>query len=318
MNIILAGDFAQLPPISQYTLYSGSIGTNKLQGVNEIQEATIGKAAWHQFTTVVILRENMRQKSQSPEDGKLWRALQNMRYKACTAADISFLKTVVGGRPTNKVKLNQARFCPNAYRDKYNMLGSDHYANDTKQPLHHFYSMDTLGSPKMNEDNKRKTSRARLQHIVWNLPHEASQHCAGKLSICHGMPVLVKHNIATPCCVTNGAEGTVVGWKSSKLTKDKKVLDTLFVELKNPPIPIKLDGLPMNVVPIDYGCQGRTRPNNVVDLGGCLTHQSYYTCLSRSASASGTPNKIMGGASGWLRQEFRELEILDEITQTEI
>ncbi|KAF8575413.1 hypothetical protein K439DRAFT_1243445, partial [Ramaria rubella] len=72
----------------------------------------------------------------------------------------------------------------------------------------------------------------------------------------------------------------------------------------------------------DYGCQGRTRPNNVVDLGGCLTHQSYYTSLSRSASASGTvilqnfePNKIMGRASGWLRQEFRELEILDEITK---
>ncbi|KAF8582903.1 hypothetical protein K439DRAFT_1647404 [Ramaria rubella] len=162
------------------------------------------------------------------------------------------------------------------------------------------------------------------------------------------MPVLVKHNIATPCCVTNGAEGTVVGWKSSKLTKDKNVLDILFVKLKNPPMPIHLDGLPVNVVPIgwaaqdvvcrlpnddtltitrqqvqvlpnfsmtDYGCQGRTRPNNVVDLGGCLTHQSYYTCLSRSASAGGTPNKITGGASAWLRQEFRELEILDELTK---
>ncbi|KAF8574968.1 hypothetical protein K439DRAFT_1311637, partial [Ramaria rubella] len=111
MNIILAGDFAQLPPISQYTLYSGPIGTNKLQGVNnEIQEATIVKAAWHQFTTVVILRENMRQTTQTPEDGKLRRALQNMRYKACTAADISFLTTLVGGRPAKKVKLNQARF----------------------------------------------------------------------------------------------------------------------------------------------------------------------------------------------------------------
>ncbi|KAF8573227.1 hypothetical protein K439DRAFT_1302707, partial [Ramaria rubella] len=111
MNIILAGDFAQLPPISQYTLYSGSIGTNKPQGINnEIQEATIGKAAWHQFTTVVILRENMRQTTQTPQDGKLQRALQNMRYKVCTAADISFLKTLVGGRPAKKVKLNQARF----------------------------------------------------------------------------------------------------------------------------------------------------------------------------------------------------------------
>ncbi|KAF8579354.1 hypothetical protein K439DRAFT_1648502 [Ramaria rubella] len=188
MNIILAGDFAQLPPISQYTLYS---------------EATIGKAAWHQFTTVVILRENMRQTTQSTEDGKLRRALQNMRYKACTTADISFLRTLV--------KLNQARFRnisvivgPNAHRDKYNMLGSDHYSNDTNQPLHHFYSMDTLGSPKINEDDQRKTSRSKmknarrasnilsleLQHVVWNLPHEASQHCAGKLSICHGIPVL--------------------------------------------------------------------------------------------------------------------------------
>ncbi|KAF8581045.1 hypothetical protein K439DRAFT_1355171 [Ramaria rubella] len=159
MNIILAGDFAQLPPISQYTLYSGSIGTNKLQGVtNEIQEATIGKAAWHQFTTVVILRENMRQKTQSPEDGKLQRAMQNMRYKACTAADISLLKTLVARFHNISVIVG-----PNAHRDKYNMLGSDQYANDTKQPLHHFYSMDTLGSPKMNEDNKRKTSRARVK-----------------------------------------------------------------------------------------------------------------------------------------------------------
>ncbi|KAF8590354.1 hypothetical protein K439DRAFT_1263198, partial [Ramaria rubella] len=172
------------------------------------QEATIGKAAWHQFTTVVIWRENMRQTTQSPEDGKLHRALQNMRYKACTAADISFLRTLVGGRPANKVKLNQARFRnisvivgPNAHRDKYNMLGSDHYANDTNQPLHHFYSMDTLGSPKLNEDNQRTASKARmkdarrasnilsteLKHVLWNLPHEASQHCAGKLTICHGM-----------------------------------------------------------------------------------------------------------------------------------
>ncbi|KAF8229990.1 hypothetical protein L208DRAFT_1283897 [Tricholoma matsutake] len=50
-------------------------------------------------------------------------------------------------------------------------------------------------------------------------------------------------------------------------------------------------------------------------------HQSYYTALSRGTSAAGTlitqpfhPQKITGGASGALRQEFRELELLDEIT----
>ncbi|KAG6882790.1 hypothetical protein C0992_010658, partial [Termitomyces sp. T32_za158] len=72
----------------------------------------------------------------------------------------------------------------------------------------------------------------------------------------------------------------------------------------------------------DYASQGKTRPYNPVDLTNCASHQAYYTALSRSASAKGTLilkgyNKqiITGGASGALRQEFRELELLDEITR---
>src|SRR6267154_546743 len=72
----------------------------------------------------------------------------------------------------------------------------------------------------------------------------------------------------------------------------------------------------------DYTSQGKTRPQNPVDLSNCRSHQSYYTCLSRSATASGTvivqsfsPRLITCGASGYLRQEFRELELLNEITK---
>jgi hypothetical protein len=72
----------------------------------------------------------------------------------------------------------------------------------------------------------------------------------------------------------------------------------------------------------DYASQGRTRPQNLVDLNNCKSHLSYYTCLSRSATADGTviiqgfdPSKIVGNAPGYLRQEFRELEILDEISK---
>jgi len=71
----------------------------------------------------------------------------------------------------------------------------------------------------------------------------------------------------------------------------------------------------------DYSSQRRTRPNNVADPSGYPTHHSYYTALSRSSSAGGTillspvdPIKITGGISEWLRQEFRELELLDDIT----
>ena len=80
MNMIFAGDFAQLPPVmGKAPLYSGTVGTrtHSQMSVSD-QESAIGKALWHQVTTVVILRENMRQKGMTPEDIKLHTALENM------------------------------------------------------------------------------------------------------------------------------------------------------------------------------------------------------------------------------------------------
>jgi hypothetical protein len=175
------------------------------------------------------------------------------------------------------------------------------------------------------------------------------------LSICVGMPVMIRNNAATEMGITKGQEAIVKAWDSHKSKDGKDVLNTLFVELSNPPFPVKLDDLAINVVPLtrtsvttccrlpddssltlsrsqievlpnfamtDYASQGKTRPYNVVDLSQARTHQSYYTALSRSATAAGTlilnsihPSKITGGASGALRQEFRELELLDDITK---
>ena len=65
---------------------------------------------WHQVTTVVILRENMRQKLQSSEDKKFHKALENMQYKACTQEDISFLHSHTTGVGRNKPKLAEKTF----------------------------------------------------------------------------------------------------------------------------------------------------------------------------------------------------------------
>jgi len=62
---------------------------------------------------------------------------------------------------------------------------------------------------------------------------------------------------------------------------------------------------------------------NLVELSNCRDHQSYYTSLSRvrGTTATGTiivqsfsPQMITSGATGYLREEFHELEILDKIT----
>jgi hypothetical protein len=379
INFIFAGDFAQLPPArTGASLYSGDVGTTVNAGQSvERQEAAIGKALWHQITTVVILRQNMRQALQTPEDAKLRIALENMRYKSCTSADIAFLRTRIAGRGPNDPKLAQKRFrnvsvitARNAQKDKINELGIARFAAENNQTLHSFYSIDRWRNPESKRkkgvrmqtkgsviDPIRKTNvlSPQLQRALWEQPPAScDKHIAGKLTLCVGLPIMIRHNEATECCITKGAEATVVSWQATKGPEGQQMLDTLFVKLKNPPKTVKIDGLPDNVVPLtrhttavtcvmpnddeiplsrdqvlvlpnfgmtDYSSQGRTRPDNVVDLNSCYNHQSYYTCLSRSATAAGTiivqgfnPKIITGGASGYLRQEFRELEILDEIT----
>ncbi|PPQ75316.1 hypothetical protein CVT24_006993, partial [Panaeolus cyanescens] len=75
MNIVLAGDFAQLPPTHGFSLY-----TRELTGNNpddKLYLDYLGKSTWLQFTTAVILKKNMRQADVSQEDE---------RFRTCSEA----------------------------------------------------------------------------------------------------------------------------------------------------------------------------------------------------------------------------------------
>jgi len=375
LNMIFAGDFAQLKPVFGSPLYSHTVGTSVDASMSvRSQQSAIGKALWHQVTTVVILRQNMRQKTQSSEDTKFRTALENMRYAQCTQDDIEFLKTRIAGKNTGQPNIAKKRFRNvsiitelNSQKDQLNKLGSLRFANETGQKLTDFYSDDELGedidpstlSSVRKKDKKsipssKKHLSPEMQDAVWNLRHSASEHIPGKLSLCIGLPVMIRNNDATELCITKGQEGHIVGWKSRIGSRGQLVLETLYVKLDRPAKNINIEGLPENVVPLMkikksvkctfpngvsipvrrsqvqvlpnfamtvYSSQGKTRPDNVVILNSCRDHLSYYTALSRSSTAEGTiiiqgfnPNKITCGAPGYLRQEFRELELLDEIT----
>ncbi|PBK59624.1 hypothetical protein ARMSODRAFT_991100 [Armillaria solidipes] len=350
LNMIFAGDFAQLPPIQgkNASLYGRKIGEDS--SAKRSQEQAIGKSLWHQVTTVVILRENMRQRQQ-----------KNLWYNACTQKDIAFLESRAS--VSDDVFRNVSVITSwNVHKDEANRLGSIHFVNETKDSLRQVEKLHT--DENANERwNKRKlihlkTITDEFQHAFWDQPPSSTDlKIPGKLSLCVGMPVMIRRNSATELGMTKGQESTVYAWQSCKGLRGQRMLDTLFVLLQNPPSPVQFDGLPLNVVPIvpskarvcvnlpgnkctvitreqvevlpnfamtDYAAQGKTCPFNVVDLHKCKSHQSLYTCLSRSASAAGTiilqgmsegmRSKITKGASGALRQEFRELELLDEIT----
>jgi len=91
LNMIFAGDFAQLKPVFGSPLYSHTVSTSLDASMTvRSQQSAIGKALWHQVTTVVILRQNMRQKTQSTEDAQFRTALENMRYAQCTKMILIF------------------------------------------------------------------------------------------------------------------------------------------------------------------------------------------------------------------------------------
>ncbi|KAK0435836.1 hypothetical protein EV421DRAFT_1892483 [Armillaria borealis] len=346
MNVIFAGDFAQLSPViggensALYSPASGMYATGK-----KSQDAALEKAVWHQVTTVVILRQNMRQNMQSDDDNKLRTALSNMCYRACTSDDITFLSTRVCGSSSSAPDITGSMYRNvsiitglNIHKDAYNRIGSDRFAQETKQELVNFYSDDTISEnaiiTKHAKQKKVTALSLQVQIELWNAyPSMNNKHIPGKLSLCK----------ATELGITKGQEATVYAWEEGIGSRGQKILESLFVKLILPPSMICIPGLPENVVPLlrtsssitcvlqddtkininrsqievmpnfamtDYCSQGKTWPVNPVDLNNCL--------LSRSASCDGTlilpdytdrnevafdPKKIQGMCSGHLRQD---------------
>ncbi|KAJ7791393.1 hypothetical protein B0H14DRAFT_2395641 [Mycena olivaceomarginata] len=321
----------------------------------------------------------MRQTNMSVEDIKFRSALSNMRYGACTPDDIDFLRTRQISKRPGHPSFEDPRFqnvslitAWNSQKDQVNEMGCVKFAEETGQQLTCFYAEDTLAEntgtnerasrtdKKKNVVPARKALTERQKMNLWEAPACMSDNIPGHLRLCVGLPVMIRNNEATELCITKGQEATVVGWQEAKGSSKQTILDTLFVELTNPPKTIQIPGLPENVVALaknptkiwaslpddmtvnisrqqvpvlpnfamtDYSSQGKTRPLNVCDLTNChgiiRTHSySYYTSLSRGTSADGTvilqgfdTSLITSGISGFLRQEFRELELLNEITR---
>ncbi|KAJ3551910.1 hypothetical protein NM688_g4438 [Phlebia brevispora] len=273
-HVIIAGDFAQLPPPGrgELPLYCSNVGLRSSAEHVHGQKAAMGRALWHYFVTVILLCQNMRQNSVKAEDRAFGVALQNMRYGACTAADIRLLKSRISNIGKDRPHIGDPRFRNvaiitgrNVARDAINEVSCERFARERGLTLTNFMSRDTWGSGKL-ADSLRQTlrdaehtyeptrnsnciSRA-MQLRLWDLPPADTDNLAGRLRLCAGMPVLLKRNVATELGATNGSEAIVVGWNEDENTYGDKYLNTLFVRLVKPTHRIHLKGLPENVIPV--------------------------------------------------------------------
>ena len=106
----------------------------------------------------------MHQRSQMEDNAKFCDALSNMRYKAFTPADITFLKSRVSRKLPGCPNIKEKQFrnvsiitSLNSQKDEINDLGlgSEIFGSETMQELMDFYSIDTVPT-KDSEDTRER------------------------------------------------------------------------------------------------------------------------------------------------------------------
>lgn len=215
---LVAGDFTQLPPMTGPSLYSGKVMLQVSDAMDQRNEnALLGKILWHRFNTVVIPRQNMRQKDHTPEDDKLRQALIHMRYGTCTDRDIKFLESRIAGFRPGNPKLNTANvrnvsiiMARNSRKDALNNMGAERFVKDTHEELIDFCSIDRISARSVDKlkwklcvQSEIKRMTPSLQRKLWDAPPSSTNDfIPDKLSLCLGMSVMLRANDATELCMT--------------------------------------------------------------------------------------------------------------------
>ncbi len=348
VNVIVAGDFAQLPPVTETRLYAKIDTSNpRLCGGTRGQQIIYGKLLWLSFDTVVILRKVMRQ--HGSENEKFVDLLGRLRLGQCTLADYELLKSRVMCHPDPHVREETWKNAPiivsdNACKDALNAKAAQDFSHNTGRPLRWFYAQDFHSGQLITE--RDLVEKLRAQHSG------KTNHRLGKLPLVEGMPVIVSQNYDVNGGVVNG---TIWVLRKVRTVQDRTsgeyLLKSCIISIKdvhcsamtNLPegdLPILQDVVDMTFkhkhsnrkcvikryqVPIQpafaitcHKAQGQTFDRVIVDLESCKGSEAPYVMLSRARSLESLLifrpfkfSKITCRQSEDLRNENRRLEVLD-------
>jgi hypothetical protein len=147
MSVIFAGDFAQLPPVSQTKLFSR---------VKSTKEAVVfSQLLWRLVSTVVMLTQQMRQAGS--ENKQFVEMLTRLRDGRCTREDYELLNTRLLHTALDDVLRPQWQNIPmivytNAIKDAINVEATMAFAKRTGQQVHWYHAVDTYCGKTIEDD----------------------------------------------------------------------------------------------------------------------------------------------------------------------
>lgn len=350
VNIIFAGDFAQLPPILQSRLYADP-KSKYGKGSERKEKKILGRLLWLMVDTVVELTINMRQ--QGPENFRFSELLRRLRTGNCTDSDYELLQSRIIGRNDDinpddpKWKTSPIIVSENSVKDALNERCAIAFAKQTNQTLHWYHVTDTCRGSALSKEE--------LVAYLHSVHSGKTRGQLGRLPLVLGMPVLVSQNFDVEGGIVNGSYGIV---KRIRYTVDEsgvRKLTSCVVEVKDSSeatmpylqcheVPVLKDSLDITFkdrhksggsitiqrtqVPIvpafamtTHRAQGQTLSNVIVDLQSCRGSESPYVMLSCVTSLKGLlilrpfeHKKISCNISEELRTENRRLRALTQQT----
>jgi len=324
LNVIFTGDFGQLkPPIEQslysYKALSQSSFSTSIRG----QQAMAGVHLWRQVQHVVELVQNRRQASDLPYAAFLCR----LRVGACISSfvsqdmqinDFQYLQPrLLSNLSKIHGELSKFQDAPvivgsKSLRDVLNAKLLVRHASRLRRNVHVYYSSDT---------SFRKPVKRSIRKKLWDLHSSYTLDSLGCLPMFPGMRVMITENLAFDYQIVNGKEGTIKKIKYTVDGQGRRTATVVYVYVEG--CNMNLTGTPedQDVVPIfptsrsvnakivlktigirsfsrkqipllpayaytDYKSQGRSLSTVIVDLM-TARGQSAYVMLSRVRSLSG-------------------------------
>ena len=345
VSVIFAGDFAQLPPVSQTKLFSRT---------KSVKETTIfGQLLWRSITTVVMLTEQMRQAGRDNEN--FVEMLSRLRDGRCTQDDYDLLNSRLLSTALDNQSQAQWQRVPivvytNAIKDAINLEATKTFARKTGQQIQWYHAVDTYRGKQIDDEA--------INDVLDTMPSNKTGGRMRVLPLVLGMPIVVTENFDVSGGIVNGSTGILRKVRYCVDDANKRYLTSCIVELPGatadalpnlPPkhvavLPNETEMKPLRhpntgysctlrryQVPLDAGfaitahkAQGQTLEKVIVDLASCMGTEAAYVMVSRCTSLDGLMvlrpfpiGKIKAHRSQEARDEFRRLDGLNIQTMAE-
>ncbi|KAF5311183.1 hypothetical protein D9611_012999 [Ephemerocybe angulata] len=258
MNMIFLGDFFQLSPPTQSSLFSYRLVRNPsfLEARNNSGiDAVAGAYLWRQVREVILLKRSIRQ------DGDFLMAelLEKIRNRKCVGQNNQPIE-IKGLSILEHLRRRDLAYVASTtpevlteFRDAPIIVGNKDIRDSLNTTLlvAHARRMSAIPVVYFSRDSiKGQKLKGNAAKGLWNLPSRPTKDSLGQLPMFVGMKVMVTENVSVKFKVVNGSEGNITDIRYSTDAGGRRFADVVYVKLHSKGQLVQAPGLDPGIVPI--------------------------------------------------------------------